>query len=197
MNGKTKSFNENNMASIITHSLVGLSAALMMPKDWRTSTFLTFATIAPSLPDLDVLGFYAGIDYVSFFGHRGFFHSFFFAFVLGSCLVMLLCRIEAKMQAISWGKLSLFFGLIISSHGILDAMTTGGRGIALFSPFNNARIFLPFRVIQVSPMHISQFFGEWGWAVLKSEMLWVWLPLALILIFKKRRDIFQKSTSPL
>ena len=41
------------MASIITHSLVGLSAALMMPKDWRAGGFVALATIAPSLPDLE------------------------------------------------------------------------------------------------------------------------------------------------
>lgn len=170
------------MASIITHSLVGLSAALMMPKNWRTSGFLIVATIAPSLPDLDVLGFYAGVPYDSFLGHRGFFHSLLFSFFLGGILVFLLKNLNHT--TIPFGRMLLFFGIIISSHGILDAMTTGGHGIALFSPFYNERLFLPLRVIKVSPMHISAFLGEWGWRVLKSEMLYVWLPLGLMLGIK-------------
>lgn len=169
------------MASIITHSLVGLSAALMMPKDWRVGGFVALATIAPSLPDLDVLGFYAGIPYDSFFGHRGFFHSICFSFVLGGIFAFFIQANTRKKPSISFGKLLLFFGIIISSHGILDAMTTGGHGIALFSPMNDGRFFLPWRVIKVSPMHISQFLGEWGLNVLKSEMQYVWLPLALML----------------
>lgn len=173
------------MASIITHSLVGLGAAFMMPKDWRTTTFLVVATIAPSLPDLDVLGFYAGVQYESFWGHRGIFHSFCFAFLLASLLAMLIRAIEEKSRAIGWGKLTLFLGIIICTHGILDAMTTGGLGIALFSPFYDERLFLPFRVIKVSPMHVSRFFSEWGWLVLKSEMLFVWLPLAVIIALQK------------
>ncbi|MGL4364860.1 MAG: metal-dependent hydrolase, partial [Bacteroidales bacterium] len=136
------------MASIITHSLVGLGAALLMPKDWRTGIFLTVATVAPSLPDLDVLGFYAGVPYDSFWGHRGFVHSFCFAF----CLAALLAILVRYHQKTTYIKLWIFLGIVISTHGILDAMTTGGHGIALFSPFNNARIFLPCRVIQVSPM---------------------------------------------
>ncbi|MFN0202331.1 MAG: metal-dependent hydrolase [Bacteroidia bacterium] len=169
------------MASIITHSLVGLGAALMMPKDWRTSIFLAVATIAPSLPDLDVLGFYAGIPYGSFWGHRGFIHSFCFAFLL-SALLTIIVRTHQKTTFV---KLWLFLGTIISTHGILDAMTTGGHGIALFSPWNDERIFLPWRVIQVSPMHLSQFFSEWGLEVLKSEMIYVWLPLFLLLFLVK------------
>lgn len=171
------------MASIITHSLVGLSAAYLMPADWRSKTFIIVATIAPSLPDLDVLGFYAGVPYDSFFGHRGFFHALLFSFLLGILLAMLIRFIEAKQ--IGLGKLGLFLGIIICTHGLLDAMTTGGHGIALFSPFNNERIFLPWRVIQVSPMHLSQFFSKWGWEVLKSEMIWVWFPLTLLVAAQK------------
>lgn len=173
------------MASIITHSLVGLSAAYIMPKDWRTATFMWVASIAPSLPDLDVLGFYAGVPYESFFGHRGFFHSLIFSFILASGLAMFIRAIEERAKNISFAKLTLFLGIVICSHGILDAMTTGGHGIALFSPIYDERLFLPWRVIKVSPMHISAFFSEWGWNVLKSEMFFVWFPLALMVGAKK------------
>ena len=173
------------MASIITHSLVGLGAALMMPKDWRTGTFMLMASIAPSLPDLDVLGFYAGIPYDSFFGHRGFFHSLFFAFLLGGMLSLIIKLLDSKLKNISMSKLIFFMGIVICSHGILDAMTTGGHGIALFSPINDERYFLPWHIIKVSPMHISDFISGWGIAVLKSEIKVVWFPLILLVISKR------------
>ena len=44
------------------------------------------------------------------------------------------------------------------------------RRIAFFSPFSNARYFLPWRPIRVSPI------GDVDAAVLLSELRWVWLP---------------------
>jgi inner membrane protein len=60
-------------------------------------------------------------------------------------------------------------------------MTTGGLGVAFFAPFNNHRFFFPWRVIQVSPIGVTQFFSEWGWRVIKSELVWVWLPSLVII----------------
>jgi inner membrane protein len=44
-----------------------------------------------------------------------------------------------------------------ASHGILDAMTDGGLGVAFFSPFDDTRCFFPFRPIKVSPIGLSFF----------------------------------------
>jgi hypothetical protein len=33
--------------------------------------------------------------------------------------------------------------LATAGHGLLDAMTNGGLGLAFFSPFDNHRYFLP------------------------------------------------------
>jgi inner membrane protein len=55
-------------------------------------------------------------------------------------------------------------------------MTTGGLGVAFFSPFSNERYFLPWRPIRVSPLSAG-FFSARGLAVLASELKWVWLPL--------------------
>jgi len=40
----------------------------------------------------------------------------------------------------------------VASHGLLDALTNGGRGIALLWPFTNARYFAPWRPIPVAPI---------------------------------------------
>jgi hypothetical protein len=41
-------------------------------------------------------------------------------------------------------------------------------------------LLLPFRPIEVSPIGVRQFFSERGLTVLASEMLWVWLPSAVL-----------------
>jgi inner membrane protein len=61
-------------------------------------------------------------------------------------------------------------------------MTDGGLGVAFFSPFNNTRYFLPWTPIRVSPIGIGRFFGPRGLEVVRSELLWIWLPAAILII---------------
>ena len=75
-----------------------------------------------------------------------------------------------------------YFFVVTASHGVLDAMTSGGYGIAFFSPFDNTRYFLPWRPLVVSPIGVYGFFSRWGWSVLTSEFLWIWIPTLTILV---------------
>jgi inner membrane protein len=70
----------------------------------------------------------------------------------------------------------MYFFVATTSHGILDAMTTGGGGIAFFAPFWNERYFFPWRPILVSPMSVRRFFTERGARVIASEIQYVWIP---------------------
>jgi len=70
------------------------------------------------------------------------------------------------------------------SHGLLDAMTSGGKGIGFFIPFNNERLFFPFREIVVSPIGIKKFFSEWGLQVIFSEVKYIIIPCILILLVR-------------
>ncbi|OGI41699.1 MAG: hypothetical protein A2140_03620, partial [Candidatus Muproteobacteria bacterium RBG_16_62_13] len=105
------------------------------------------------------------------FGHRGFTHSIFFA-----VLIELLGLAAAR--AFGTTRIAAFLFLFVStvSHGLLDALTNGGLGIAFFAPFDNTRYFLPWQVIEVSPITTSRFLSARGWAVIQSELPWVWLP---------------------
>jgi inner membrane protein len=67
-----------------------------------------------------------------------------------------------------------------ASHGLLDAMTDGGLGVAFLSPLDNRRYFLPWTPIRVSPIGVARFFGARGFAVLQTEVLWIWLPAAVL-----------------
>lgn len=62
-------------------------------------------------------------------------------------------------------------------------MTNGGRGIALLSPFNNRRFFLPWRPLEVSPIGLEAFLSRRGIEVLKNEFVWIGLPCLLAAAF--------------
>jgi inner membrane protein len=64
-------------------------------------------------------------------------------------------------------------------------MTSGGLGVAFFSPWDNTRYFLPWRPIKVSPIGIENFFSEWGWKVIKSELVWIGLSAIIYIIIMK------------
>ena len=89
-----------------------------------------------------------------------------------------LCAGRSATQPGRW-LASWYLFLATASHGILDATTDGGLGIAFFSPFSNARYFLPWRPIAVSPIGVAAFFSERGLNVLRSEFKCIWLPSGL------------------
>ena len=123
------------------------------------------------MPDLDVIAFKFGIPYESQWGHRGFTHSFVFSFV-----VAVLCALfYRQLRSQPWTVLWMSF-IACASHAALDAMTNGGLGVAFFWPFDLERYFLPFRPLVVPPIGIGGFFSEWGFRVLASELIWIFIP---------------------
>ena len=126
-----------------------------------------------AIPDLDGIGFWLGVPYDSDFGHRGLSHSLFFAALLAWVGVL-----AFRGTSINRGRAWLFLFLATASHGVLDAMTSGGGGVAFFAPFHDERHFFPWRPILVSPMSIRRFFSERGARVLANELVWVWIPAA-------------------
>jgi inner membrane protein len=128
------------------------------------------------VPDFDVIGFRFGIRYGDFWGHRGFTHSLVFAVVLAGAVVLLGFR--GGLPNISRLSMWTYFSLATASHGLLDAMTDGGLGVAFFA---NHRYFLPWTPIRVSPIGIGRFFTSRGSAVLQSELLWIWIPAGLLI----------------
>ena len=84
----------------------------------------------------------------------------------------------------------IYFFLATASHGFLDSMTDGGLGVAFFAPFDNRRYFLSWTPIRVSPIGIGRFFTSRGYAVLQSELLWIWVPSGVLIgsaLFLRRR----------
>ncbi|MDF2756588.1 MAG: rane protein [Nitrospira sp.] len=70
------------MASPLTHALVGATLAAACHFPWK---LWVVGVASALLPDLDAAGYWLGVPYGSFWGHRGFTHSIVFA-VLASGL---------------------------------------------------------------------------------------------------------------
>jgi inner membrane protein len=143
---------------------------------WR---FWVLSVLSSTLPDMDLFVSRLGIEFGGFWGHRGFFHSFFFAFLLSVLAAYLVSRDSTPFSAPIW-KMWLFFFMLACSHGLLDALTNGGSGVAFFSPFDSTRYFFPWRPVQVSPIGWRGFFSAWGREVIWSEITWVWIPCIML-----------------
>ena len=169
------------MASVFSHAFVALTLGKALPHRAMKRPLLLTGAICSIVPDLDVIGFAFGIQYGDLWGHRGMTHSLFFAGLLSAALVALGYRQESSTKA----GIGLYLFLCTASHGVLDALTDGGLGIAFFSPFDLTRYFFPFRPVAVSPIGISNFFSTDALRILASEITWIWLPtLAVLLIVR-------------
>ena len=179
------------MASLFAHGFVAVAAGHSIvggPRPWR---FWIASILCSCIPDADVIGFAFGIRYEDPFGHRGFSHSLVFAALLSAGVVYSSFRESLENPRLK-GLLLLHFFVATASHGLLDAMTDGGLGIAFFWPFDNTRYFLPWRPIAVSPIGVASFFSRWGLEVMISELLWIWLPVGIaalvVAILRRKRN---------
>ena len=173
------------MPTIVTHAAVGAALAQVGPRSISRGR-LTFALVALSvLPDLDVIAFQLGIPYAHWLGHRGLSHSLLFAVVVATVLARFAFREVPPGSRDGWWVLGLCT-LAIASHGLLDAFTNGGLGIAFFLPFTTSRYFFPIRPLEVSPIGIENFLRGPAFAVFASEILYVWLPVIAVLALVRR-----------
>lgn len=155
------------MASI-GHIAVGMAAARLSSADraavppWRSMACWSALSL---MPDADVIGFSLGVQYSDPWGHRGATHSLAFA-LAGGALVGLAAR------WFRWPALRLWAiaSAVLVSHGLLDTMTDGGLGCALFWPFDLTRYFAPWRPIPVAPIGAA-FFTLSGLIVSVTELI--------------------------
>jgi inner membrane protein len=170
------------MPSVVTHGAVAVAAGMALAPGDAPGRLWPVAVLCSVIPDADGIAFLLGIPYGHFVGHRGFLHSPFFALLLSFLICSVFFR-DVGIFSKNWLFYFFFLFLLTASHGILDAFTNGGLGVALLSPFDNGRYFFPWTPIEVSPIGIRAFFSAWGLSVLKSELLWVWLPSGIAVVF--------------
>ena len=170
------------MCTAFTHAFGALAAGRAWFPQRMPWKFWALAPICSAGPDLDVGLHSYGVEYEDMWGHRGMTHSIAFAIIIALVIVTWLFRRNSDggcaMFSRRWWSLLAFFTLITASHGVLDAFTDGGLGIAFFSPIDDTRYFMPWTPIPVSNFGLSSMFDRYGVQVMMMEMLYVWLPVA-------------------
>ncbi|HET9955803.1 MAG TPA: metal-dependent hydrolase [Polyangiaceae bacterium] len=167
----------------IGHVAVGLAAARLasstagipVPRI-RLALLLSAAAL---LPDLDAIGFELGVPYGAPWGHRGAAHSLVFAAIVGVLVAPL-----GRQFKLSSAQLWLWVTCATASHGLLDSLTNGGRGIALLWPFTHARFFAPWRPIAVAPLGLRVLSAR-GVYVVGQELL-LFAPLFIYGLWPRR-----------
>ena len=170
------------MPTIFSHAVFAAVTGKSFLEKSFSVWFWLLTAVCAMIPDADVIGFSFGVKYESLFGHRGLTHSIFFAALFGGFVALIVHKF--LKSGLSFVKLFIFFSLATLTHPLLDMLTNGGLGVALFAPFSDERFFFPWRPIEVSPIGAG-FFSSRGLDVILSEMLWVWIPAVAILITAK------------
>ena len=161
------------MASI-GHVAIGMAAARLSSAEratvptWRSMAWWSALSL---LPDADVIGFSFGVKYGDAWGHRGATHSVAFALAIGG-----LVALAARRLRVSPLRVWMIASAVLVSHGLLDTMTDGGLGCALFWPFDLTRYFAPWRPIPVAPIGLA-FFSPHGLLVSLTELV-LFAPIA-------------------
>lgn len=158
----------------MTHAIVPLAIAAAAGRSRISPKIALTGAALAILPDADVVGFALGIDYADTWGHRGATHSLVFAALTAAGIALVWERARTFTAF-------LFLAFAMASHGLLDTLTNGGLGAALWWPFDNVRIFAPVTPIRVSPIGLD-FLSARGVVTLVSELKWVWLPCAAVAI---------------
>jgi inner membrane protein len=114
-----------------------------------TGALLAFAALA-ELPDIDVVGVAFGLPDVGDGGHRGASHSFVLALALG-----LASALVARRFGWPFMRTLVAATLAVASHGVLDALGEGGRGIPMLWPLSDARYMSPWRILPDAPRGLA------------------------------------------
>lgn len=172
------------MPTVFTHPAVPIAIAIAGGRRAVPPRLLAAGVLCSIAPDLDVLAYSLGVGWGSFLGHRGFTHTLGFALLLAAVVAALHRPLGTTPRA------AFAFAFVCTwSHPLLDALTRGGFGIPLLWPISDARFFFPVRPLEVSPLGLQFFSSGRATSVLHSELVGVWLPLAVAaaLAFAARR----------
>jgi len=141
------------MASAFGHAALAIGLSGVSSRFVRKPAIIFWGIFSSFMPDFDVIAFSFGIPYHHIWGHRGMTHSIFFAILWSLVSVAIYKKWKPKLNTGAYRSILIYFFMCTVTHGILDAMTTGGMGIAFFAPFSDQRYFLPWRIIRVSHLH--------------------------------------------
>nr|WP_320131828.1 metal-dependent hydrolase [uncultured Holophaga sp.] len=180
------------MPSIFGHAVAGYAIGTAFSPDRPGRRTRILAVICAMAPDLDwFTGFLDPEDHLGL-SHRGFPHS-----LLAAGLITLLAMVLGRRNQLRHLKTWLCLGTATFSHGLLDAFTFGGTGVAFLAPFSKARFVAAWQPIFVSPIPLSGGLRDWLFFSLGTELLFIGGPALVIILLARRlaRTRQQRSTS--
>jgi membrane-bound metal-dependent hydrolase YbcI (DUF457 family) len=134
----------------------------MVAPRWRSAGVVGLTALAAAAPDIDAIGRPFGHGDITLLGgHRAVTHSIFAALLLGAVALFLVPRHAARADR--W-RIALFVTAVVVTHGVLDAFTTYGEGVAFFAPLSMHRWKSAWQ----------PFGGLW------SEVFALWIPAAVM-----------------
>jgi inner membrane protein len=159
------------MTTIYTHAVTGLGIAAVLAPRRPAWPYWVLAGVLPVLPDLDTLSL---SSYSSVWGHRGYTHSLAFALAVG----LLATALTGWYIRVGFWRLAAVFFAATISHALLDMVTRGGNGVALWWPVSDERVG------SWGPIPVADLAFNWPdprhSRALQAELLYVWLPLAIL-----------------
>lgn len=163
------------MSSLLGHTMAGITLAAAFTKGRPPRRTWALAIACAVAPDLDwFTGFLRFADHSSL-SHRGLSHSLLAALLIAAMAMLIGFRDQLRSPRPWACMLSAAF-----SHGLLDACTFGGTGVALLLPFSKARFVCVWQPIFVSPIPLSSKLLDWLLFSLGTELVWIGLPALLV-----------------
>jgi inner membrane protein len=147
----------------------------------RIATVAAFAVLA-LLPDADVLLVLLGAEDHGAIGHRGASHSLVVAAAVG-----LLAGLVARQLGWPPVRIAMAAAVAVASHGLLDALCEGGRGIPLLWPFSPHRFHSPWRFLPDAPRGV-RLLSSPGLTALACEFLY-FMPLTFYSLWPRRATL--------
>ncbi|AXK70957.1 metal-dependent hydrolase [Lysobacter sp. TY2-98] len=165
------------MPSVVGHFAIPLASRI--PRAFPPRLLVT-GLIASMLPDADTIGALFGIERGTLLAHRGVTHSLAFALVVAGIAVL-----GSRWLQVRAARAGLFVLACALSHPLLDLLTNGGPGVMIGWPLSDARVFAPWRPIEVSPIGAA-FLSARGLTVVASELVWVVAPALMVALAARR-----------
>lgn len=163
------------MSSLFGHTLAGLAISAAYTGGRPPRRVWVLATACALAPDLDWFTAFVPATAGTSLAHRGLSHSLLAAGLIAVAAMVMGLRPQLGSPRHWACMLSAAF-----SHGLLDACTFGGTGVAFLLPLSDARFVCVWQPLFVSPIPLSGKLLDWLLLSLGTEVIWIGLPAALV-----------------
>jgi len=170
------------MPSLFGHAVAGLAITETFRRAKLPRRIWALAPLCAVAPDLDWFASFLAFHKNHILNHRGVAHSLFGALLIAAAVWLIGLRREQRS-----GQAWLCLTLAALSHGLMDACTSGGVGVALFMPISDSRWACLWQPIQVAPLPLGREDLYRFLLSLRTEAFWIGLPALTLTLCSRLR----------